>query len=810
MYLIDYFAVKTVNVAITNCMQTCKVQLKWMFLSTEPNSFWYIDNMTINNDNNSISVNRREVNDLPSINHHILRRQTAPTYNFYHDNFDSGFYSTTIWSSIAGRVNNNPCRGSTYWLYFGHGTSGARSAITQPLNLQQLRILTFYLLFGNANNRCGSISTNDGITVDYRIGSSGAWVNLQSYNRSCCPIRTMQQIILPTAAQTSNVYLRWYQYNNVHNYFTDYDVWAIDEVRIDEDNILYQDRFNYVELNTNIWLYVVGGFVNYNWCGRTGYSLYFRNDYNKRQAITQYLNFSEIEVFTIHFYLQLCDSHQTNETIEILWRTHNGEWSLLEAILSTYSQNVALGCYDALGIDSIQFKISRTAFSSYEDWIMDDFVIRSHNSSSCSSTPIPSLTPNSLSTTTACNYYSDNFDDGLYKTSLWYTVSGIRISFRPCNTLLHYHYAMEFYSPSTRQLITQRLDLRGVEVISFLLYSFASTNGQCRYTGSPQGGHLSVTYSVAGNGIWYPLESFAPGCCNRNRVTLRLPVAAQVNSVQLRWLDNAPRYSSTLNVWILDDVFIGVNIDTILYQDTFDYSINPTLWSSIVGGVRGTSYCRTIDTSNALVFYYDGIREAITKHLDLRQANAVSFYLRTNCQGLEKGETVELSIRAGYGDWMTLQTYNNIDITYFYVDIPVSMKVNSAQIRWMQNVPSINGYDIWAIDTVEIHSAYPRTVCSAACISDNFSSGTYNVSIWNSVSGAQVTTPPCSINTSIRELYFNQHNVTRQAITWYLDLRGMYAISFNLQLATLMNKSCLTTYSEHIRVYYSTNGDFNE
>ena len=347
MYAIDYFAAKTENVPIANCVQTCEVQLKWKFLSTEPNSFWYIDNITISNNNNPLSVKRREMDDLLSIDHHILRRQAVPTYSVYYDNFEYGYYSTAIWSSISGTIDNRGCGMQTYWLFFSHSSYNGRSAITQPLNLQQFRTLTFYLLFGNVDNRCDSLSTNDGISVDYRVGNSGAWVNLESYNRSCCTVPTMQKIMLPTAAQMTNVYLRWKQ--NSNRYATNYDIWAIDEVRIDEDNILYQDTFSHREFNTNMWLYVVGGFVTYNRCGRTTVtsSLYFAYDYYERQAITQYLNFSQTEVFSIHFNFWWCGILETNESIEISWRTDNGEWFLLEVILSTYSGSVTLGCYDA-------------------------------------------------------------------------------------------------------------------------------------------------------------------------------------------------------------------------------------------------------------------------------------------------------------------------------------------------------------------------------------------------------------------------------------------------------------------------------
>ena len=100
-------------------------------------------------------------------------------------------------------------------------------------------------------------------------------------------------------------------------------------------------------------------------------------------------------------------------------------------------------------------------------------------------------------------------------------------------------------------------------------------------------------------------------------MTIRLPVAAQINSVQLRWLDNTSTYAPTLNGWILDDVKIGENIDTIIYQDTFDSSVNPTLWSSIVGAGQSNLYCTIIDNGNILEFNLDGVREATTQHLDL-------------------------------------------------------------------------------------------------------------------------------------------------------------------------------------------------
>ena len=625
---------------------------------------------------------------------------------------------------------------------------------------------------------------------------------MEYYYPNCCAIATKQNLILPRVAQRSDVYLRWYQ-PSFYDYRDDYDVWGIDNVKID-GTILYEDTFDNDNYDASIWLSLAGENFCHRCCGRNSHYIYFSGN-NVRQAVTHYLNISEA-AFRVEFYLGKCHNMQGDESIEISWRKDAGAWSLLKKVSLVNNQQVSLGIYDGFGIDSIQFRISQPAFSIplYDRWFIDDFVVYTYNASLCSVTAIPNYSQTILTPSTeSCSYYSDNFDDGLYKTNLWYTVSGITISYRPCGFPLTQHYAMLLNAPTERQLITQMLDLRGVKYISFRLFS-CYISYSALFTN-----WLSVAYSKAGNGVWHTIEYFVVSCCRSymgSVITLEIPMEAQASLVQLRWLDN----STSVNYWwwVLDDVQIGENVQNILYQDSFTTNLNVDLWSLVIGGSVISSYCSVnVDVGTALLFSENGIRKAITQFLDLRHSNAVSFYIRTAsfgiCNGLDVGETVLLSIRSGYGDWTVIRSYNNISNTYSYVDIPDNMKLHSVQLQWMQNVPAIVGYDVWAIDSIKVHSTFNSTACSNACISDNFNSGSYNTSVWSSVSGAQIIVSPCNTNPSpSKALYFGQMNATRQVITYPMDLQGMYAISFSLQLVNY-NGTCSTVHGDHVVVSYS-------
>ena len=798
-------------------MQTCGIQLKWHYTSNEPDSFWSIDNVTFSNDS-SMPLSRREAND---ISHHRYKRQSSTRCNLYYDNFDNGGYNRVLWSSLSGgSIAYRPCGTSSssyYWVYFIG--SETRSIVTRSLDLQGFDTLKFNLVFSS----CGGPRTSGNVLVEYKVGSSDIWVELHNYSPTCCSSSyTMQSITLPAAAQASSVQIRWHQQSGTPT--PNSDGWAIDEIRIGNVayNSLYRDYF-YTTYNTQIWLLVANyGTYTHASCGATSYySLNFFGVTSQpyiRQAVTQYLNLSQADSFSITFNLRIgststsCDNAEKDEGVEISWRTDSGAWSLLEMFSADSYQNpqyVFLGLYESHEVDKAQFRISQTlnTTAGYDVWSIDNFIINSYNASTCVAvSPLPPSPPPSMPPT--CKYYFDNFDDGTYKNDLWYTVNGIRVTNSACYLPLSQHYAMEFNFPSAGELTTQFLDLRGVEFVSFSLRSFYKSAGRCyTYTASR---NLILAYNT-GSGIWNRLETFRDSCCNTytRGYTIYLPKVAQGSSVQLRWLYNSTS-SYTNYFWMLDDIQIGEIVHSVLYQDSFSSSLSTTLWSSVFGGSVRIPPCGIIDEGNALYFSGGGIREAITQFIDLSQTNAVSFYIMTssasNCDGLDSGETVEFSIRAGYGKWMKLQSINNVTVKYIYAEIPDNMKVSLAQLRWQQNVPAMNTYDVWSIDTIEVHSTYSRTACATACIYDDFSSGAYNISIWSSVHGAHIMSPPCSIKASYKALYFNQSEGERYATTRPLDLRGMYAVSFNLQIATYSGRDCRSISSRDVLVEYSIIG----
>ncbi|XP_065903815.1 reelin-like [Dysidea avara] len=822
----DYFNADQVNIMFPDCMQTCGTQLRWQFSSVQPNALWSIDNIAIGSSSNSAPVNRREVDNTEESNFSMQKRQTIAACNLYYDNFDAGSYDTALWSSVTGAsASLTPCRAPTdshYWLYFfGFST---RWAITQSLDLTGIEALTFNLLFGSSSNGCNQPSNSEGVSVQYRIGSSGSWVTMENYDPSdCCTTAPYQRTIyLPVAIQRNDVYFRWYQQS--HTTSTSSDVWAIDEVRIGEVtvNLLYQDTFSTATINTNIWLSVIGGTVTTPSCGSThsGGSLYFASDFS-RQAVTKFLDFRQAE--SISFYLRIgstsgdCEIAEIGENVELSWRVGNGSWSILDTFTYSSYQNskyIFVGLHDNVRTDNVQLRISQAVLttSQYDTWSIDNFEVHSYTESLsntvCSIPPDPTPSPTTPSTPSACNYYYDLFDSGTYNTDIWTTVTGVMVSSAPCGLPSTRHSAMDFYSLGTRELITQLLDLRGVNFISFYLRSGSSSNG-CSTPSSFEG--IYVAYRIGSSSTFNNLEYYAPSCCSSGRTfVIYLPKAVQVNSVQLRWSQPSHSTSTNSDRWVLDDVNFGEGADAVLYEDTFTTSLNPTLWSSIVGGTVTTPPCGSIDVGTCLYFSQDGTREAVTQFLDLRQVSGVSFYLMTtsdgNCEGLNSGETVELSIRAGYGSWNRLESLSNADSKYYYVEIPANFKVHSAQLQLMQNIQAINGYDVWAIDSFQVHSKNQRTICSTACISDNFDSGSYSTTVWSTVSGAQVLSPPCSTKASSMALYFSESG-TREAITQALDLRGLYAISFILQIVSYNERCVEITSGNDIRVYYSTTGN---
>ena len=92
-----------------------------------------------------------------------------------------------------------------------------------------------------------------------------------------------------------------------------------------------------------------------------------------------------------------------------------------------------------------------------------------------------------------------------------------------------------------------------------------------------------------------------------------------------------------------------------------------------------------------------------------------------------------------------------------------------------------------------------------ACYSDNFNSGVLDATLWSSTSGSSITVPPCSDVFAGRSLYFTGGG-RREAITNNLDLRGLYAIMFTLQIGSYDSDCDQAESGNDVVLYYSFSG----
>ena len=452
-------------------------------------------------------------------------------------------------------------------------------------------------------------------------------------------------------------------------------------------------------------------------------------------------------------------------------------------------------------------------------WAIDNFGI--HSPDNCppqhyakvvetvSSTFLPYPSP---ITSATCNFYSDNFDTGFYKTNLWSTVIGTRILLQPCGSSYAQHYGMEFYSFGTRELTTDPLDLRGVEFIYFYLLSGSSSSG-CSEPSSNEGMH--VAYTIGSLSIYHDLEYYKPSCCTTGvHLKIHLPEEAQTTSVRLRWYQPTHTAAESADVWILDDVEIGNNIDNHFYEDFFTNSADISLWHALVGASVVTPPCGVTHSGDALYFSANGSRQAITQELDLRHASGLSFYLRIGsyngrCENDNTAEAIILSWRVSNNAWIPLGSYGYFrESTYLYITLTDSMQVNGVQFQLIQSTTPNANEDVWSIDDFIVHSMHKDTLCTVACYSDDFNNGQYSPSLWATVDGATVTTPACSNQYLGNALYFAGSGI-RQAITTPVDIRGFYAVSFYLHIGSFSGSCEQAESGEHVNLYYQVANSTN-
>ena len=749
-----------------------------------------------------------------------------------HSDYFTHVYNPSFWSTVqGGSVVTPPC-GPTHSdnaLYFN--LDGIREAVTHPLDLREATGMRFYLQIGSSDSTCDNAESGEGVELSYRIGTKMRWILMQTFSPFGYGSAKNFYFTIDSSLLYNNVQFRFMQ--SVLGTSL-YDTWSIDNFEIlkSEGQVkcsvpCYSDNFESGVVNDSLWKSISGAIITVPPCSDVYYgrSLYFTGN-RTREATTIGLDLRGL--YAISFNLQIgsydneCDQAEKGDDIILSYSLESSSWVMLHtfsAINSIYTRATTVVVPIPLFVRtqgvSLRWAQTQHSGSSQDTWFIDNVGVFSPNQ--CSSppttttkmtmplpTPLPAPSPTPSPET--CKYYSDNFDTGEYKTSLWAAVTGLQVTLQPCGLPYLLHHALQFYGALTREAITHPLDLKGVDFISFYLISGHSSNG-CRSPASTEG--LSFDFKIGISG-YTTIEYYNPSCCISGKsIKIYLPEAAKTTSVSLRWSQSHSGYTN-YDVWVLDDIKIGEVIETVLYSDHFTNVYNPSFWSTVQGGSVVTPPCGPTHSDNALYFNMNGIREAVTHPLDLREATAMRFYLRIGsngvCDNAESGEGVKLSFRIGVNmRWMLKHMFSpfgylSTKVVYFPID--TSLLYSNVQFRFMQNVLGASPYDTWSIDNFEIIKSEGQVKCSVPCYSDNFESGVVNTSFWKETSGALIIVPPCSDVFHGKSLYFTG-NTIREATTIGLDLRGTYAISFTLQIGSYDNECDQAETGDDVILYYS-------
>jgi len=752
-----------------------------------------------------------------------------------HSDYFTNVYNPSFWSTVqGGSVVIPPC-GPTHSdnaLYFS--MSGIREAVTHPLDLREATGMKFYLRIGS-NGACDNAENGEGVELSYRIGVNNKWTLMHTF--SPFSYHSSKNVYFPT---DSSLTYKDVQFRFMQSVLgtTPYDTWSIDNFEIVESESqvkcsvpCYSDDFESGIVNASLWKSTSGALITVPSCSDVyhGRSLYFTGN-GTREATTIGLDLRGL--YAISFTLQIgsydneCDQAEPGDDVILYYFLR--KWSILKTFPakgSVYARATTVVVRIPLLVRtqgvSLRWAQPQHSSSSQDTWFIDNVAVHSPNqcpppTNTIKPTPLPAPTPSLLPE--SCNYYSDNFDTGKYKNDLWAATTGTQITLQPCSLSYLQHYAMRFFGSSTREAITTPLDLRGVDYISFYLLSgsyssrYSKGNG-CFIPASSEG--IYVGYKI-GNSGYTTIEYYNPNCCyNGRRIKLYLPKVAKSSLVSLKWSQPLHRGSTNYDVWVLDDVEIGDYVTTALYSDYFtDYYYNPSLWSTVQGGNANSPPCGPTHSGSSLYFYLGSVRQAVTHPLDLRDATGLSFYLRigssdNRCDKPESGEGVELSYRIGVNSNWTLITtfspFNYLNTEFVYFPINTFLQYSNVQFHIMQTALATLSSDAWSIDSFEIISSEPQTKCSLSCYSDNFDSGVFDATLWSSTIGALIAVPPCNDVFYGRSLYFNGSG-TREAITNPLDLRGLYALSFTIQIGSYDNECDQAETGDDIILYYFSTG----
>ena len=733
-----YRTARYVNIEVTNQMKLNGVQLKFAqsINAIDTYDVWSIDTFTI---------------------HSIVQRPEC-TEACYMDAFYRN-YNTSLWSAITGgSVSVLRCITEENYSYsLNFNGSNARSAITRRLNLSGLYAISFGLQIILDGPDCGIAPTDEDITLSYSINGS-AWMEFERFRSERYPQTTDVVVELPINIRQPNMLIQISQQNHMRS------VWAIKNFGIYSPNTCpptnyasvitnissvplpypsptnntvcnsYNDNFDTGFYKTNLWNTVTGVRIALQPCSLSHLQHYAMEFYSfgTREVTTDPIDLRGVEF--IRFYLLSgstsngCSPPNSNEGIHVAYRTGDSlSYVTLEyfepscCTAGEYFKVYLPSAAQTSSVSVVWYQATHTSLESADVWILDDIQIGY----------------------TVDNIFYEDYFTNTANNAMWFSLAGASVLTPPCG-VTHSGHALYFSANGTRQAITQYLDLRLATALSFYL-RIGSHEGTCESSDDMHAISLSWRIYL---GPWVQLNTY--GFYRDPRyVYISLSDNMQVTGVQFRLMQTtAP--SSNVDVWSIDDFIVHSMItDTqctlACYSDDFNNGQCSTqLWSSVDGATITIPPCSNQFLGNTLYFEGNGIRQAVTRALDVRGLYALSFYLHIgsfggSCEPAESGENVDLHYRYfNSSTWVLLKSYDSTAYTRetrVIEPIPRQVQQPGVIFRWMQASHSGAEDDTWSLDNVGFHSP------------DNCPPNGYGITLTES--SIQPTTVSATLSTSL-------------------------------------------------------------
>ncbi len=163
-------------------------------------------------------------------------KASSTSTNSYLDDFESGSYNNTLWSSLVNTSVGSSCGIINGLNSLSFQGQGFRYIQSNPLNLTAGGIIEYNVLF---RGTCETPDFGEGLDLEYSLNNGQSWVNFNYHYINNTAVQQVSASI-PTAAQTTNTLIRLSQRSNSGSGF---DNWVVDDFLINAS----------VNSNTNVY-----------------------------------------------------------------------------------------------------------------------------------------------------------------------------------------------------------------------------------------------------------------------------------------------------------------------------------------------------------------------------------------------------------------------------------------------------------------------------------------------------------------------------------------------------------------------------